>query len=352
MKIASVVGARPQFIKEAPVGRELRTKHDVVLVHTGQHYDHAMSQVFFDELGIPRPDHNLGVGSGSHGAQTGEMLAGLERVFVAEKPDLVLVYGDTNSTIAAALAAAKLHIKVAHVEAGLRSFDRAMPEEINRILTDHASDVLFAPTETAVRLLAAEGITKNVHLVGDVMIEAHRDAAEAARKRDVLGSHGLAPKSYLLATIHRPSNTDDPAALKEILAAFGEIGETIVFPLHPRTKARIDQFGLAIPRNVRIVPPAGYLEFVALEAGAKRILTDSGGVQKEAYFLRVPCVTLRENTEWTETVEDGWNVLVGSDRRRIVEAGRSFTPAKPPSARFGAGDASRRIREILEAGGY
>lgn len=349
MKVVSVVGARPQFIKEAPVGRELRSRHEVVLVHTGQHYDANMSQVFFDELGIPAPDHHLGIGSGPHGAQTGDMLKALEPVFGKEKPDVVLVYGDTNSTLAGALAAAKLRIPIAHVEAGLRSFDRAMPEEINRVLTDHCSDVLFAPTDTAVRLLAAEGITKNVHLTGDVMLEAHRDAAAKARSRDTLSRLGLKKGAYLLATLHRPSNTDEQDSLAAILGAFGEVPHTVVFPLHPRTKARIDAFGLVVPPNVRIVPPAGYLDFVALEAGASRILTDSGGVQKEAYFLGVPCVTLRENTEWVETIEDGWNVLVGNDRAAIVKAATSFTPKGPQSARYGKGDGSRIIRETLES---
>ncbi len=322
MKVATIVGARPQFIKAAPVSRALRQQHTEVLIHTGQHYDDAMSAVFFRELEIPAPDVNLGIGSGPHGQQTGAMLAGIEEVLLAEQPDWALVYGDTNSTLAGALAAAKLHIPLAHVEAGLRSFNRRMPEEINRVLTDHVSTLLFCPTQTAVNNLAAEGIAQGVHLVGDVMHEALLWAAERARTRStILVRLGLQEKVYLLATVHRAENTDDPARLRAILDAFAALDEPIVFPVHPRTQARIEALGLKSKfRNLKSIAPVGYLDMVQLEQSARMILTDSGGIQKEAYWLGVPCVTLRDETEWVETVEAGWNVLVGAEMEQIVMA--------------------------------
>lgn len=326
MKIITVVGARPQFIKAAPVSRELRQRHTEVLIHTGQHYDDAMSAIFFRELEIPEPDVNLGVGSGPHGQQTGAMLARIEEILLVERPAWVLVYGDTNSTLAGALAAAKLHIPVAHVEAGLRSFNRRMPEEINRVLTDHISALLFCPTQTAVDNLAAEGITQGVHLVGDVMHEALLWAAERARTHStILERLGVREKGYLLATVHRAENTDDPARLRAILDAFAALDEPIVFPIHPRTKARIETLGLKSKiANLKSIPPVGYLDMVQLEQSARMILTDSGGIQKEAYWLGVPCVTLRDETEWVETVETGWNVLAGAEKGRIVAAVRSL----------------------------
>jgi len=312
MKIVSIVGARPQFIKCAPLSRELRKVHHEILVHTGQHYDHDMSDIFFEELNIPKPDYNLGIGSGSHGEQTGKMLTEIEKVLLKEKPDLVLVYGDTNSTLAGALAAVKLHIRVAHVEAGLRSFDRNMPEEINRVLTDHISDILFCPTQTAVDNLSKEGITQGVHLVGDVMLDAlEYNKTVAEKKSKILEVLGLKKDKYLVITIHRPSNTDSRENLNNIIKALREIGEAVVFPVHPRTKKFLQEYGLDFPANVRLMDPLGYLDMLKLMAGARKILTDSGGIQKEAYMLGVPCVTLRENTEWVETLEGGWNVLVG-----------------------------------------
>lgn len=319
MKIITIIGARPQFIKAAPVSKVLRESgHQEYLVHTGQHYDTNMSQVFFDELQIPEPDVNLGVGSGSHGWQTGQMLMALERVIQEVKPDWVLVYGDTNSTLAGALAAVKLHILIAHVEAGLRSFNREMPEEINRVLTDHCSDLLFCPTQTAVDNLAKEGITKGVHLVGDTMYDAVIQFSEIARSRStILEKLGLGPKEYLLATIHRPYNTDNPENLHSILSAFTEIDEPIIFPVHPRTRQCLSDLKLKTDNlKLRLLEPVGYLDMLVLEKNAKAILTDSGGMQKEAYFLRVPCITLRTETEWVETVEAGWNVAVGADRKR------------------------------------
>jgi len=350
MKIASIVGARPQFVKCAPVSRELRKEHEEILIHTGQHYDQGMSEVFFEELAIPEPDYNLGIGSGTHGRQTGAMLGAIEDVLEVEEPDMVLVYGDTNSTLAGALAAAKLHIPVAHVEAGLRSFDRRMPEEVNRVLADHCSDILFCPTETAVANLAAEGITEGVFLVGDVMCDAMEyNRAVAEERSRILEEVGVRPGEYLVVTVHRPSNTDDRDNMAAIIGALGDAGMPVVFPVHPRTKNYLDEYGLlaAMPENLRVTEPLGYLDMIRLMAHAKKILTDSGGVQKEAYMLGVPCITLRENTEWVETVEAGWNVLVGAEQDLITGAIRSFSPASRQKNLFGDGDACIRIGEIL-----
>ena len=349
MKIASIVGARPQFIKCAPVSRELRKAHEEILIHTGQHYDHGMSEVFFEELAIPEPDYNLGIGSGTHGHQTGTMLGAIEDVLVKEEPDVILVYGDTNSTLAGALAAAKLHIPVAHVEAGLRSFDRRMPEEVNRVLTDHASDLLFCPTETAVRNLAAEGITKGVHLVGDVMYDAmNHNRAVAEERSRILEDVGVSPGEYLAVTVHRPSNTDDRDNMAAIIGALGETGMPVVFPVHPRTRRFLGEYGLLerMPGNIRLTEPLGYLDMLHLMVHAEKILTDSGGVQKEAYMLGVPCITLRENTEWVETVEAGWNVLVGADKESIIRCVNGFAPPRERRHVFGDGNASRKIAQL------
>jgi UDP-N-acetylglucosamine 2-epimerase len=307
-----------------------------------------MSQVFFDELDIPVPDYNLGVGSATHGRQTGEMLARIEEVLLKEKPDRVLVYGDTNSTLAGALAAVKLHIPVAHVEAGLRSFNRRMPEEINRLLTDHISTLLFCPTDTAVKNLAGEGIIKGVHNVGDVMYDAVLYGIRIAEEKSkVLESLGLEPGKYLLATIHRPSNTDEWTNFSAIVCAFNEIDEVIVFPAHPRTQKALSRWGFSLNSSVRLIEPVSYLDMLVLEKNARMILTDSGGVQKEAYFFGVPCVTLREETEWVETVEAGWNIMVGADTQKILDAVRNFRPNGDRPPFFGDGKASERIVEIL-----
>ncbi len=345
MKIVTIVGARPQFIKAAPVSRILRQMHTEVLVHTGQHYDDNMSAVFFAELGLPQPDVNLGVGSAPHGAQTGAMLAGIEQVLLAEKPDWTLVYGDTNSTLAGALAAAKLHIPVAHVEAGLRSFNRAMPEEVNRVLTDHIADLLFCPSQTAVDNLVHEGITRGVYLVGDVMADALAYAAErAATHSDILQRLGLTEKGFLLATVHRAENTDDPVRLRAILDAFAALDEPIVFPVHPRTRARIEALNLKSKiQNPKSIAPVGYLDMVRLEQAARMILTDSGGIQKEAYWLGVPCVTLRDETEWVETVQAGWNVLAGAETERIVMAACHFAPPTAHPPLYGDGQSADKI---------
>jgi len=350
MKIISIVGARPQFVKVAIVSKMLRKKYQEVLIHTGQHYDFELSQLFFDELKIPEPDYNLEVGSASHGKQTGEMLKRIEEVLLKENPDFVLVYGDTNSTLAGALAAVKLHIPVGHVEAGLRSFDKSMPEEVNRVLTDHCSTLLFAPTKTAVENLKKEGITDGVYITGDVMYDALLECVKLSKSSKILEQLDLKPKNYLLATIHRPSNTDNPINLKNILEAFSEVKETVVFPVHPRTEKFIREHGLdhRIKDNVILTKPLGYIEFICLEKNAKKILTDSGGVQKEAYWLKVPCITLRDITEWAETVKDGWNVLVGADKEKIVKMVNEFEPKGKQRNVFGDGKASERICETLK----
>ncbi len=344
MKIASIAGARPQFIKAAPLDREFRKLHEHLLIHTGQHYDYLMSAVFFEQLGIPEPAYDLGVGSASHGRQTGEMLIRIEETLISERPDCVLVYGDTNSTLAGALAAAKLHVPVAHVEAGLRSFNHWMPEEINRVMTDHISDLLFAPTEAAIHNLSKEGINKGVFNVGDVMYDEVLyciDLVESQSK--ILSSLNLQRGSYLLATIHRPSNTDNLENLSNILAGFNELGEEIVFPVHPRTRQAIGRTGVELSSGVRVLEPVSYLDMLALERDARLILTDSGGVQKEAYFLGVPCVTLREETEWVETTEAGWNIIVGASKARLIEAVRDFRPQGTRPQIFGDGQASEKI---------
>lgn len=346
MKILNVVGARPQFVKAAAVCRALRARAGVtdVLVHTGQHYDPEMSDVFFEELGLPSPDRELGVGSGTHARQTAALLVALEDAILAESPDLVLVYGDTNTTLAGALAAAKLNVPVGHVEAGLRSFDRRMPEEVNRVVADHVATLHFCPTQTAVDNLRAEGIVEGVHLSGDVMDDVLR--ACLARKRDgALASAGVEPGGYYVMTVHRAANTDDPERLAAIVRAVEALGAPVVFPAHPRTRKAMDAAGITANGTVRMIPPVGYLESIALQASARAVLTDSGGVQKEAYMLGVPCVTLRAETEWPETVATGWNVLADVDAAVIVAAAARTPPAERP-ALFGDGRASEHIADV------
>ena len=320
MKLLTIIGARPQFIKAATVSRVIQQRDDIteILVHTGQHYDDNMSEVFFQQLDIAQPDYHLGIGSGRHGSQTGKMLEAIEAVLLTEKPDWVLVYGDTNSTLAGALAAVKLHIDFAHVEAGLRSFNRKMPEEINRILTDHAADLLFAPTEIAVTNLRREGIAEEkIDLVGDVMYDAALYyGAKAEQQSHILDSLQLKDKNYILATVHRAENTDNPTRLKALFEGLGQIAQQIqvILPLHPRTRESLKRHNLFGEGNhkglpLRLIEPVGYLDMVILEKHARLIATDSGGVQKEACFYQVPCVTLRDETEWVELVELGANVL-------------------------------------------
>ncbi|MBX7211190.1 MAG: UDP-N-acetylglucosamine 2-epimerase (non-hydrolyzing) [Verrucomicrobiaceae bacterium] len=355
MRILSVVGARPQFIKAAALSTALRARgHTEFLVHTGQHYDAAMSDVFFQELGIPEPDSNLNAGSGRHGEMTGAMLAGIEKLCIEQKPDVVLVYGDTNSTLAGALAAAKLNIPVAHVEAGLRSFNREMPEEINRVVTDHVSTWLFCPSPVSAENLAREGITRGVHIVGDLMCDTLLRAAKIARdKPSIVSKMNLPERGFALATIHRASNTDDEKTLRGLLHALTHAGMPVVFPMHPRCRARVEAFGLqdslAHP-NLRVIDPVGYLEMVQFLAAAKCVLTDSGGLQKEAYWMHVPCVTLRDESEWTETVSSGWNHIAGTDPDKILSIIRNVsTPAAHPDF-YGAGDAAERISRALAEG--
>jgi len=362
MFVLSIVGARPQFIKAAAViwaiAEHNRESADCAIthkiIHTGQHYDDNMSKVFFDELEIPRPDYNLGVGSGPHGVQTGQMLERIEAVLGKEKPDRVLVYGDTNSTLAGALVAAKLQIPIAHVEAGLRSFNRRMPEEINRVLTDHVSDILFCPTETAVKNLANEGISVGIYLVGDVMYDCVLFYANKSKaiESDTLEKLNIRPKSYYLATVHRAENTDDAARLSNIVQTLNEVAATdcpVILPLHPRTVASVAGLGFAFSNNVEVIKPLSYLKMVALEKNAKLILTDSGGVQKEAYLLRVPCITLRDETEWVETVEAGWNQVVGAEKSAIMEAVSKADRAQTHSWEpiFGQGHSAEKICSIL-----
>jgi len=362
MKIATIVGARPQFVKAATLTRVFRGLPAVeeVIIHTGQHYDQNLSAIFFEQMGIPEPTFNLGIGSGSHGFQTGRMLEEIERTLQQLQPDYVLVYGDTNSTLAGALAAVKLHLPVAHVEAGLRSFNRAIPEEVNRILTDHISDLLFAPTETAVANLRREGLSDGrCYLTGDVMYDAALHYAPIAEAESrLLGSLDLADRDYILATIHRPINTDNLFNLRTILAAFATISKDIpvVLPMHPRTRHRLVEAGMLdeISSGIRVIEPVGYLDMVMAEKHARLVATDSGGMQKEAFFYRVPCVTLREETEWTELIDLGWNRLAPPvSTAAVVTALRAALQAGPglEAEPYGDGHSAERIAHILTGDG-
>jgi len=352
MKILTIVGARPQFIKAALVSKGLRKKHKEVLVHTGQHYDRELSDIFFDELDIPKPDYNLGIGSDSHAVQTGKMMIAIEQVLLKERPDLVLLYGDTNSTLAGALSAVKIHIPAAHVEAGPRMFDMNIPEEVNRVLTDHISSLLFAPTQTAVDNLKKEGVTEGVYLTGDVMLDSFLYFSKVAqRKSKILAELGLSKKGYLLATVHRAGNTDDEQNLRSIADAFLSVDDRIVFPVHPRTAKYLKQYRLydilKNAPNIALIDPVGYLDSIMLTRNAAKVLTDSGGLQKEAYFARVPCITLDETTGWVETVQDGWNTVVDSNREKIIAAIKHFQPAGKQRDVFGDGKAAEKIASII-----
>lgn len=349
-KIVTIIGARPQFIKAAAVSGMLSGRMEEIVVHTGQHYDPNMSGIFFGELDLPEPKYNLGIGSGSHGAQTGKMLESIEQILLSEQPDFVLVYGDTNSTLAGALAASKLLIPVIHIEAGLRSFNRAMPEEQNRILTDHLSTLLFSPTKTSVHNLEKEGITSGVQLVGDVMFDSVlRFAGIAKEKSTVLEKEQLTENAFVLCTIHRAENTNDVQKLAAIFAGLEQSGEQVVLPLHPRTRAYMEANSIRPGENIRLIEPVGYLDMLRLESSAKKIVTDSGGVQKEAFFLGKPCITLRDETEWVETVENGWNVLTGANPAKISEAIRAFQPCTERKPYFGDGNAARQIADIISS---
>jgi len=371
-KIVTVVGARPQFIKAAPVSKALEEQGvREILVHTGQHFDDNMSKVFFDEMGIPRPKYHLGLGGGTHGVMTGRMIEALESLFLSEHPDMVMVYGDTNSTLAGALAAVKQHIPVAHVEAGLRSFNRRMPEEINRVLTDHASHMLFCPTQTAMKNLAEEGIKdggaagegassfdkpRRVLLTGDVMYDAvltfSKQIRQEGRINKLRSQHGVAGQ-YALCTVHRAENTDDPSRMRSIFDGLREVASTlpVLLPLHPRTRSCLKTFGLdPVHYGIKCLDPVGYLDMLALLDSCRLVFTDSGGLQKEAAFVGRPCVTLRSETEWVETVEQGWNVVVGADSMRIAAAVNFVVPADQPAIRgFGDGQAGRIIAGSLRS---
>jgi UDP-N-acetylglucosamine 2-epimerase (non-hydrolysing) len=349
MRVLSVVGARPQFIKAALLSAEFaRRGIEEILVHTGQHYDPGMSDVFFEQLGIPQPRHHLGVGSGGHGAQTGEMLKRLEPIVEAEMPDWLLVYGDTNSTLAGALAGAKLHVPVAHVEAGLRSFNKAMPEEINRIVADHIGDLLLVPNAQAAQQLAKEGIASGVRVVGDLMVDLAKDiASRLPPEPAILERFQVRAGGYCVATIHRASNTDDERTFERLIQGLRGVDLPIIFPVHPRTRAIAQAYGAGEGDNIIPCDPLPYMEMIGLLSRAVTLFTDSGGLQKEAFVLKVPCVTLREETEWIETLEDGWNVLAGSDTRKIVEASKRLTPARQGTP-YGDGHAAKLIVDALE----
>jgi UDP-N-acetylglucosamine 2-epimerase len=352
MRITSVIGNRPQFIKAAAVSRRLRERHDETLVHTGQHYDDEMSKVFFDELGVPAPDVELGIGSGSNTTQTARMLSALESALAESRPDLVLVYGDTNSTLAGALAAAQAQMPLAHVEAGMRSFDRAMPEETNRVLTDHMSSLLFCSTQTAVRNLENESAVGAKHLVGDVMADVSLAFAPiAADRSQALDDLGVTVGDYLLVTAHRAGNVDVPARLEQLVALLERLEGDVVFPLHPRTAKRLDDAGLRarVEAAAMVTAPLGYLDFLELARNARAVLTDSGGVQKEAYLLGTPCITLRDTTEWVETVDAGWNVLVDLDPDAALSALERPVPTGERPDLYGGGHAGERIRDVLDS---
>jgi UDP-GlcNAc3NAcA epimerase len=350
MKIATVVGARPQFIKASVLSRLIQNDHRFheVIIHTGQHYDKNMSDIFFDELHIPHPKYNLEVGSGLHGEQTAKMLQRIEEVLLIEKPDMLIVYGDTNSTVAGSLAASKLHIPVAHVEAGLRSFNRMMPEEINRIVTDHISDILFAPTQNAMNLLSNEGLADKSFLSGDIMYDSVLYYRQTALEKYHLTA--LPFDEYYLATIHRQENTDDAQKLQQLFTAFSNLDKSVLLPLHPRTRKLIEK--ISYSKNIRIIDPVGYLELLHLLSHSSKVLTDSGGLQKEAFFLSKPCITLRDETEWIETLDNGWNYVVGCNVSDILEKATLPVPTTKNDY-FGDGHAGEKILgEVLTKQGY
>jgi len=348
MKIAQIVGARPQFIKLAPLSREVRKRHQEIIIHSGQHYDQQMNEVFFQDLEIPAPDYNLNVGSGSQGIQTANILSALEPVLIDEKPELVIVYGDTNTTLAGALAAAKLGIKTAHIEAGLRSFNKSMPEEINRIVTDHLSDILLAPTETAWQNADQEGLKSKTFLVGDIMVDSLSfGIRKAENTSNVLSTLQLEDKNYCLLTLHRPYNVDAPDNLYHILAGLDSLQRLIIFPVHPRTLNILNNMQNNQFSNIRFIEPQAYLDFLLLMQRSQMIFTDSGGIQKEAYILAKPCVTLRPETEWLETVQTGWNFLLPVNSQHFPLAINDFKPPETHPALFGE-NVAEKIMQILE----
>ena len=347
MKLLSVVGARPQFIKLAPLSRALQVRHEEIIVHTGQHYDYAMSEQIFEDLGIRKPDVHLGIGSGSHAAQTGKMMIGLEEVMLQEKPDAVIVFGDTNSTLAGAMAAAKLTIPVVHIEAGLRSYNRSMPEELNRIVTDHVSDLLLAPTLSAMEILKREGLEKRSSLCGDIMVDTlQTNMGIAGEKSGIMEKLELVPGKFGLLTLHRNYNVDNQDLLMSILKQIDQLGELMIFPVHPRTRKMLSGMETGL-KHIRFTDPLGYLDFIFLEKNCHRIVTDSGGIQKEAYILKKPCITLRTETEWTETVEEKWNLLLDPNREDLAAAIANFVVPERQKKIFGE-RVTEKIVEIME----
>lgn len=348
-KIISIIGARPQFIKAAPLSKELRKKFQEKIIHTGQHYDRNMSELFFKELKIPKPDYNLGIGSGCHGEQTGKMLIQIEKVLITEKPDLVIIYGDTNSTVAGALAGVKLHIPVVHVEAGLRSFNRMMPEEHNRIVSDNLSDLLFVPSKQSMLNLKNEGLGHRAFFVGDIMFDALLENLKVAEKSsDVLKKLKIDKQDYYLATVHRPANTDCKNNLISIIKAFNQLDHKVIFPVHPRTKKVLKKYNIKWdPKKIIMINPVGYLDMLVLTKKAKKILTDSGGLQKEAFYLKKEVVVLREESEWVELVKTGWTKLAGADKQKIIQYTLKASEKRSYFYPYGKGDTSRKICKIL-----
>jgi UDP-GlcNAc3NAcA epimerase len=340
MKIVSIVGARPQFIKLGPLSRELRKHHEEIIIHTGQHYDHAMSELFFQQLEIPQPNINLEIGSGAQGAQTGRMLEAIEKELINIKPDILICFGDTNSTLAACLAASKLGVKSVHIEAGLRSFNRTMPEEINRVVADHTADLLFAPTEAAMQHLKNEGLEKRAVLTGDIMV----DSVKFVQQK--IGTNPYQGTPYYLLTLHRPYNVDDPQKIRYLFELLALIDRCIVFPVHPRTRNILKEHAIVVPSNIELIEPQGYIEFQGLLKYAEKVITDSGGLQKEAYMAKKPCITLRSETEWVETVAAGWNLLCDFNDADLVNKVKMFQPPVEHPVLYGDRVAERMVEEI------
>ena len=348
MKIFSIVGARPQFIKLAPLSAALAGFHEEYIVHTGQHYDYAMSEKIFNDLEIRKPDIHLEVGSASQAAQTGKMMIELEKVMVEQKPDITIVFGDTNSTLAGALAAAKLNVPIIHIEAGLRSYNKDMPEEINRVVTDHVSSYLFVPTLTAMDIVKSEGLEQRAYLTGDIMVDTMKKNLELALKRStIISDLKLEDKEYNLLTLHRNYNVDHADVLKHILCQLGKLNDRVIFPVHPRTRKMLQKSD-GIPQNIEMMEPQGYLDFIVLEYYAKRIITDSGGIQKEAYILRKPCITLRTETEWVETVNEKWNLLINPSDKDIAAKINGFQPASEQREVFGK-EVTKKMVQIINS---
>jgi len=348
MKVISIVGARPQFIKLGPFSRELRKFHKELIIHTGQHFDREMSDLLFSDLEIPIPDFNLNINGGTHGQQSSQMILAIEDILISETPQLVVVFGDTNSTLSGALASVKLGIPCLHIEAGLRSFNRSMPEEINRVVADHTSDFLFAPTQTAMNHLQTEGLVSKSFLTGDIMVDSLAWGIEKAKRSVVLDTIGLQNKKYSLLTLHRPYNVDDPVKLAAIINQIGKLSGFIVFPIHPRTKSIIENNIIQIPSNFIITKPLGYLDFIKLQSASIRVITDSGGIQKEAFLLKKPCITLRSETEWVETVSEGWNLLLDVFNPDLISLIESFSPTHPAKQIFGT-DVAKKMVSIINS---